>query len=263
MEIGESIAVEIMAPATHENCWFCTEQPTDHNLKNEEEESPKSDEVDTDEVYENDVANDSSVLGGRLGKRPEWIIPLPSIEGKTTAVVPAAHHLIPGNASLKKATTLHQFMAADDGVISGDIGYDVNDNHNGIWLPGSYGVRADAPDFNQKWSAYSHQDEYASLAMKTADAQFHDAHPEYSSNVKNTLESIADKIIKTPLGKCPVCGTQLSDRMRPPYGLVGRLHAVSAKHASMLAAPVVQPKFIDAGYYTSQRIKLLHTSPSP
>src|SRR5437016_2126016 len=150
MQIGEAIAVEIMLPAPPENCWYCKEKPTALNLTNKEDENPKSDEVDTDTVYENDVANDSSTLGGNLGNRPSWVIPIPGVAGKTTTVVPGAHHMIPGNASLKKATTLHQFMAEADGVISGDIGYDVNDEHNGIWLPGSYGVNASAPDFNKK-----------------------------------------------------------------------------------------------------------------
>jgi hypothetical protein len=258
--IGEGIAIAAAAPSPAGQCWYCSAKPGE-TLSNREDESPTSEDNDDDSVAENDLGNDSSTLGGVLAPRPKWTIPLPHNPSEVTAVIPAAHHLIPGNASLKKATLLRKFMTdKDGGFVSGDIGYDVNGIKNGIWLPGSYGVNAATPQFKKKWTAYEHQVDYARMAMQTADAQFHDSHPEYSRNVHNTLNSIAGKMLHRKPGRCPICDNDLGDKMRPPYGLVERLNGVSQAHGAMLHQPVVQPKYIDAGYFTSKRIKLVYPS---
>jgi hypothetical protein len=46
----------------------------------------------------------------------------------------AAHHLIPGEASLP-ATALRKYIWSSEGTIKSDIGYDVDGAENGIWLP--------------------------------------------------------------------------------------------------------------------------------
>src|SRR2546426_2657026 len=239
-----------------DDCWYCKQDPGKENLTTKLDEDPSSTGGIIDNVPENDVRNSSSKLGESLGRRPKWKISVPHDLSKRCGVVPGAHHLIPGNASLKRATGLHKYMSASKGVIKSDIGYDVNAKPNGVWLPGSYGVRANAQNFKTKWSKYKRQNDYAISAMDTANAQFHDAHPKYSDNVLRTLRSIATKLGKKPKERCPVCG-KTADKERPPYGLVNRLNFVSDQHRKMLVQPRRKKKFIDAGYFTSARSKLL------
>lgn len=250
MDTGETIAVtiaELATPEGKENCWFCKEQPGE-SKENIFEESPSS----IGEA-ENDLNNDSTKLGEALGHRPQWRIKTPG-STKFTTVVPAAHHLIPGNASLKNATQLKQFMEKGK-RIRGDIGYDINSQDNGIWLPGSYGVTKTS-EFGTRWSKYSSQDEYAIAAMKEAGAQFHDSHPDYSDRVSRTLVEIANRITIHYPYKCPACKETLPDKDRPPYGLVGRLNAVSRHHRRFLSGPVNHWPIL-TGYCTSKRSMLM------
>ena len=46
----------------------------------------------------------------------------------------AAHHLIPGKASLPQST-IKKYIWKSEGLIDGDIGYDVDGAENGKWLP--------------------------------------------------------------------------------------------------------------------------------
>ncbi|MGD2154638.1 MAG: AHH domain-containing protein, partial [Gemmatimonadales bacterium] len=200
MEIGEAIAVAVMT-TPKEDCWFCKEERKADDPKNDLDEDP-----DSKGKPENQLQNDSSKLGQALGHRPSWSIVVPKMT-EPVGVVPAAHHLVPGNASLKKVTKLLKYMKAGEKV-SGDIGYDVNSRQNGVWLPGSYGV-TEKSALQQKWSAYEYQDLYAVEAMKRARAQFHDSHPTYSEKVKKTLSCIADRIIANHPVKCPGCGKTL------------------------------------------------------
>ena len=76
-----------------------------------------------------------------------------SLEVHGYRVTCAAHHLIPAQASLKRARTLLNFMVAKrkpepvkgkpgpaKGMVVTDLGYDVNGSENGIFLPGNYAV---------------------------------------------------------------------------------------------------------------------------
>jgi hypothetical protein len=248
-DIGEQIAVDAAAEGS-DDCWYCKEEPKD-NRKTNVTPNPVDDS-------ENDLENNSSTLGENLGKRPKWKIQAPHDTSKRCGVVPGAHHCIPGNASLLKATALLKFMQEEKGVIESDIGYDVNAAENGVWLPGSYGVNPQSQVFQTKWRNYAtkHKNAYAIAAMESADAQFHDAHPRYSGKVLQTLKSIANKLQKEPKDKCPVCGKK-KDKKRPPYGLVGRLHYVSGQHRGMLLNPKRKKRFVMAGYFTSSRVHLL------
>lgn len=54
----------------------------------------------------------------------------------------SAHHLIPSKESLKRATGLHKFIEESKGKICCDLGYNVNGNENGVWLPGLHAVNS-------------------------------------------------------------------------------------------------------------------------
>lgn len=253
MELGETIAIAIanLISESKEDCWYCKEKPEKTEIQNQLNEDPDSLGLPPPE---NDLKNASSRLGENLGLRPNWIINKPNSDNKTE-VVPGAHHLIPGNASLNKAKTLLKYIKKGD-KINGDIGYDVNCRENGVWLPGNYGVREGASDFKIKWSQYQYQEEYAINAMKKANAQFHDAHNKYSQRVLKTLEEIAGKIVVNMPDKCPVCKNTVEDKARPPYGLVGRLNACSRHHRRFLSGSSRKWP-VQSGYFTSKHSKLL------
>ncbi len=254
-QIGESIAVA--AVKNVKPCWYCEKEPTWPPRKNDETASPESSEGEDEEgVPENDESNESSALGTALGTAPKWTINCPDTEQKTT-IVPAAHHCIPGNASLAKATPLHDYMREGGPFgLSSDIGYNVNNAGNGVWLPGNYGVRSGKDHYTKKWGSFgpAFKRDYADRAMKTVKRQFHDAHPSYSKNVRQTLESIAEKLGELE-AKCPICDKKF-DKTRPPYGLVGRLDLVSGKHRTMLTTMgKTGKKFVQQNYFTSSRVK--------
>jgi hypothetical protein len=268
MEILEQIAVNVFLPAK-EDCWFCKQKPeSDKTPTNDLAENPDS-VGGPPSIPENDIKNDSSTLGRNLGDRPSWVIEAPNDPDEEAAIVPGAHHLIPGNASYKNAKELHKYVSADKGLIKHDIGYGINHEGNGVWLPGSYGVRADASTTgNKKWSKYKYQEAYAIAAMKCAAGQFHDAHNDYSRNVKETLLSVAEKLDalyeKNGDDKCPVCGSKASDeegKLTPPLGLVGKLDGISGSHRTMLKGRKMRQKFVDAGYFTSSKVKLIFSAP--
>jgi hypothetical protein len=262
MEIGELIAVEAVALNPKEDCWYCKKPPKGKELENDEVAKPDTSDSETpDGVPENKEDNSSSKLGAALighgQKEPAWTIDNPLKPGKTTKVVPAAHHCIPGEASLAKATELHDFMRKGGPYsFESDIGYNVNHSNNGVWLPGNYAVRGDNPEFdNTTWSAQtpSFQQAYVRSAMAVASGKmFHDAHTKYNRNVKGTLLSIAAKLRKPKKENCPVCEQPLNEgKTRPPFGLVARLDVVSDKHRAMLLSPT--PTTVAAGYFTSSK----------
>jgi hypothetical protein len=261
MEIGEAIAVEAVAQDPKEDCWYC-KQPGGENPVNDEAADPDTSDAELpDLVPENAEGNDSSKLGKSLIKHgkdePKWEIDNPLKPGTSTKIVPAAHHCIPGEASLAQASALHDFMRKDGpNDFASDIGYNVNHANNGVWLPGNYAVRADNPEFNLKtWSAHapSFQKTYVKRAMAEASGKmFHDAHRKYNGKVLGTLNSIAAKLTKPDKKKCPICKAELNKgKARPPFGLVGRLDFVSGKHRTMLLSPT--PTTVEAGYFTSSK----------
>lgn len=234
-DIGEMVAVNVMAP-NKEDCWYCKEEQAIEERENKLDEDPDS--VDSSE---NSLGNSSSKLGTALKNRPSWKI---TVSGDEIEVTPAAHHLIPGNASLKKATKLLKFMKKGD-TVDGNIGYNVNHKSNGEWLP-TYPASG--------WGSLN-QDEYAIQAMTVATAQFHNAHGQYNDTVSKTLSAIADKLSKKS-DKCPICGDPMKNARSPPYGLVRRLDAVSGRYRKYLKWPPRKWP-IDAGVCTSARSKLM------
>lgn len=76
--------------------------------------------------------------------RPKhWTIDLRplGLDNPQHKIVANPHHLIPGNESLKKATTLLPWIFGDEGKIENDIGYNVNNASNGVWLPSNNSMR--------------------------------------------------------------------------------------------------------------------------
>ena len=106
----------------------------------------------------------------KLNIDKEWPI---QIDDHDYPVTCAAHHLIPAQASLKKAISLHDWMVFKDnpqpvggsggdpakGKVWADVGYDVNGVENGVWLPGNYAVGGNGTgDWTSAPSAYPDPD---------------------------------------------------------------------------------------------------------
>lgn len=252
MQAGEPIAN--LVTARSEDCWYCKEPPKES--KSDPVEDPSSQGKE-----EQNLNNDSSKLGLNLGHKPDWTLTSGGEDGTAAeaSIVAAAHHLIPGNGSLKKVTGLLKLIYASKNYISKDIGYDINCRQNGIWLPalskgGWKKLSGTLNEIGQK------KDKIAQSAMRVAGAQFHQAHPTYNGRVETTLKAIADKInpVVNDPPKCPICGdpTPESDKKRPPYGLVGRLNALSRLYRKFLTGPVRKWP-TKSGYRTSNRSELM------
>lgn len=271
MQMLEPVALPGVVLDKTKPCWFCEDQKTGDKLKNKKKEDPAS-PTGSMKGPENYRTNCASLLGTALGTPPSWtmkhkVAPSdPLADGTETAIVPAAHHLLPGNASVNKATDLHPFMRWKGNPLKlwGDIGYDINNRENGVWLPGNYAVRRPTK-FKKNWSKFpvNFQSAYAKEAMRKAgNKQLHDAHSKYNDKVLQTLQQIGRKLKekwKEKPTKCPVCGKELSkdakNKVRPPYGLVGRLNLLSGEHRKALDFPKQNRGAINSGYYTSSSVK--------
>jgi hypothetical protein len=94
----------------------------------------KAPEVEADPDHATEESREVSILADTADK-----------DKKENCIYPvafSAHHLIPAAESLKRAPGLHKFMQKSKGKICCDLGYDVNGNENGVWLPGLHAVNS-------------------------------------------------------------------------------------------------------------------------
>jgi len=184
-------------------------------------------------------------------------------EGDFPFVV-AAHHLIPGNASLKRAKKLVKFMKKGGKVksitgreytIKYHIGYDINGAHNGVWLPGNYAIKTALPERKIKrksgkvyvlsaresttpvkgvsWSKLRSKNEswqltYVAGSSKAIGAQFHDTHENYNKHVLKNLIKISTALA-AHLDGCKICQENGKKEIPPPYRIKRRLFGFSKR----------------------------------
>jgi hypothetical protein len=213
-ELGEAVAVIIVKDISDE-CPF-THDDGPFNKKN-------------------DLVNSPSTLGANLGSGGEPYEVSFTFMGskKTLQVGQAAHHLVPGDAAVNKATALLKYVRKSDGEIKGDIGYGVNHANNGVWLPGSYHWDVD------RFGKWKEQDTmvqyvYAYHAMKHKGRQFHDAHTDYNAWCRRTLEKIRVKMLEMQRD-CDKC--TIKKPFKPPYGLVAIIDRLSGRLRSYVTGP--------------------------
>lgn len=166
---------------------------------------------------------------------------VPGTETITASSFPytvAAHHLIPGNASLYNGENdLQDYMIKGKTVkangksftIKYHIGYNVNGAHNGVWLPGNYAIRKAASPTGVTWGKMGNEDwqlNYVAACAKVAKGQFHDAHTEYNDSVRDLLNAIAVEL-KHHQCHCKLCQDELGSEVPPPYLIKGRLYHLS------------------------------------
>lgn len=265
-ELIEAVAIGLLGPELSAECPFS--DPAPEGADEEEGEDIASDDT---AAATHQQSNNGGVLGKNLaagspGKKGTIEGPCPppeagevprtdsrrarvylkvpgtdDIDDGTYGFTVAAHHLIPGEASLAKSA-LVDFMTKGRKVdievtgkgktstkkktLAKHIGYNVNGAHNGVWLPGNYYIRTrTSPISGKSWSALGDDPwclNYVAAATKAAAAQFHDTHEKYSEKVLELLNKIALKLAKH---ECDECAG--SDEISPPFRIKNRLYGIS------------------------------------
>lgn len=237
MELGEAVAVTVISENHDEDCYFCKASDKPSTEVNDLTDDPDEDAAEMeDSLGEYRFKNDAGKLGKALGGKPA-AKPV-SLGGQSYDAAVAAHHLIPGNAALKKVRSLMKFMWTD-GEAEGNIGYNVNARTNGVWLPGNYGVRpwgAQGKAFENDAGGITAQ-QFAFAAMDAWRAQFHDAHKDYSEFVKGVLRKMSDKLRANEEIWCPEQKNKGGDSPTQMFQIVGRLNTISARMKRMLVFP--------------------------
>ncbi len=240
MDVGELVNVDIDFVTHDSDCYFCNAKEEPKQEENELETSPDEDEdLDGSSPEAFKFKNSSKKLGDALGGSPDnRSIALGDGNEYPSSV--AAHHLIPGNASLKESDLLQSgnYLRVD-GMAAGNIGYNINAMPNGVWLPGNYAQRpwgTDGADFASK--SKRTPKEYAFASIRAWQAQFHDAHEDYSNFVRDRLDELKQKLDHLKKLWCPNA-TQQDDKddVRNLYQLVNRLNSLSSRMRRMLVFP--------------------------
>ena len=262
-ELVEQVAIGLLAEETAEKCPFS--DPAEGVGEVETENIPRDDGRSATLVQESSGGVlGINLLGGLPGKpgtvggpnpppdtppdprqdtrrADRWVL-VPrtaDIAKGTYGYTVAAHHLIPGEASLAPSTLKNLMTKGDSVEITGKggekknktirkhIGYNVNGAHNGVWLPGNYYIRGNtSPVSGQSWSELGNNPwclNYVAAVTKVAGGQMHDAHTQYSSAVKELLNKIAALLMKH---ECDTCN---APDINPPFRIKARLYAVSAE----------------------------------
>jgi hypothetical protein len=179
----------------------------------------------------------------------------------------AAHHLIPGEASLANSDLYKHYMkkgdtgkttGGKDYEIQANIGYNVNGSHNGVWLPGNYGIRGStSPKTGSSWSKIVEDPTYADwcweymlACVERVDGQFHDAHTVYNEAVLDVLKNIHLHLNAHQDTDCKDCKGK--KEIDPPYGLKSRLYRLSSFLEGKLKG---QPGRWKAPWFTSDRFR--------
>lgn len=251
MDVGEAVAVDIASEKHDESCYFCNAKDEPATEENDLSDSyPEDEDLDGSLAEQVKFKNDASKLGRSLGGKPHPKEIALAVPAETTQekwqherfdVSVAAHHLIPGNASLKESNLFKsEEYLWKEGKAKGNIGYNINAAPNGEWLPGNYGVRpwgSGGASFQNNWRIGPR--EYAFAAIEAWGAQFHDAHEIYSSFLISTLDEIYDKLEANKTLWCPKAKKKKPnpEERNPLYVLVSRLNTISARMKRMLILP--------------------------
>lgn len=236
-ELLEAVSADVATEAHDPDCYFCNAKKEPVPELNELEEDP-ADDGPVDGVLK--FKNDASKLGKAIGPAPDKKTII--LKEKPYEVSTAAHHLIPGNASLKNSDLFNSNKYLwKDGKVNGNIGYNINSSPNGVWLPGNYAFRpwgSGGAAFTTKTGLGP--DVYAFAAIEAWAAQFHDAHEDYSTFVTDALDKIFQKLEKSESIWCPKAKKEDEndpEKRKPLYILVNRLNTVSARMRKMLVFP--------------------------
>jgi A nuclease family of the HNH/ENDO VII superfamily with conserved AHH len=238
---------------------FITEHTSPCELCSEAEKPPKR-KTNVDANWEDDpgaaIGNDSGDLEDAmkaqgLPRPTDWRISgkVGRLDLSDHVVTPNPHHLVPGNESLKQSNLLEWLFEGDK--INGDVGYDVNNDRNGVWLPSNNAMRG-----NPAWSDAAVKRDYVikAMAVEVSGGHFHDRHGRpYSQFVTKILNKLADRLngVKHVDVNCPYETSKGADgKYNPPFYLYTRLNGVSKRMARYLSSVAPRQDFV----YTSKLV---------
>jgi len=261
-ELLEGVNFPQLEKELESKCPFTEPDPPDK--EEEKEHAPKDDTEAASRIQHNDggklgenltdasegAANTINNLHGcgKLKKEPvkdtrtnpKLVVSVKGLDGDYP-YIQAAHHLVPGVASLEKSQLYKKYMKKGGKItttvkkrkytIKVHIGYNVNGAHNGVWLPGNYAIRADVPGnpLKKDWGKVSNpsfkENYMLSTMRKVGGKQFHDAHSAYNTRVRSTLDKIALALIFHQDFCEEDCKTK--KKIPPPFRIKKRLYALS------------------------------------
>ena len=186
-----------------------------------------------------------------------WLVKKDVLEDVEVKVRPTPHHLIPGNAAMDPSRLETWTCAHKGGQIQEDIGYDIDNTRNGIWLPHlphvywtSYMTKTKRwCDVYGKWSELDPDDQefVGKLVMGETSLQMHYtdhddpymdmAHETtYDGEAKERCNLLADLMRDVWSAKCKESWD--SDmKVFPPYGLVERINLQSDYMRGRITGP--------------------------
>jgi hypothetical protein len=149
-QVGEPLTIGMVKSIENE-CPFHEEHDCPSPAKNQYTEGNASKlgvnlhdgGADSSTVQRSDVGYRSPKAAGDPDEIPEEereVSIKKGVEACRYPVVYSAHHLIPAKESMKRAKKLHKFIDKRKGEICCNLGYDVDGNENGVWLPALHGV---------------------------------------------------------------------------------------------------------------------------
>jgi hypothetical protein len=297
MEMGEKIAIQNIQDEM-ENCPFNEDKPGVSKKENEDIAKDDKDNVQKLQANnggtlgsnlndgsngaegtwekapypptdaEKDPANDSKRKNGidqSAFWKKAWVPKARNIKADVYPYTVAAHHLIPGNASLyHKKSLLKDYMIKGETVNVDDnswkikyhIGYNVNGAHNGVWLPGNYAIRTGSSPTGVTWGKMSNKEwqlNYVAACSSAVGGQFHDAHTEYNKKVRTLLNKIAVEI-GIHQAECELCKNKTGNEIPPPYFIKPRLYKLSNYFKTNLT---LEPSGWRRPWFTSDRWRKL------
>ncbi len=248
-ELFEPVSLAKLDHSDHdeETCAFCKEpqKPTTEN--NDLIDSFNEDINEIPGLMDEGMAhkNCAGTLGTNLEGNGQTQIEISVTLTGWTPVLPvqsAAHHILPGYGSVRPSKIM-KFLHVQ-GMAQGNIGYDVNNYENGVWLVGNYALRGkdDLPGWGAKGTSFTTKTgiapyEYAKAAITKTNRQFHDAHSDYNNKVLEALDLIAKKFELTQDVWCEHAKKPDKPEDQQLFMLVNRLNTTSRRLKSMLTNP--------------------------
>lgn len=199
----------------------------------------------------------------------------------------APHHLIPGNESLKGSKIVAYL--GDDNVIklykkgvaskikdNQTVGYDVNRQENGVWLPSPYALsmKNDWPSLAgikvvkkrlgeriaDETEGFKHA--YVAEAIRVSkNRQFHMRHADYSNEVRKVLNKYAEKLRLLAGGDCPEASSSKDKgKFDAPKNLTSRLDVLSANLERLLTGKIWRSPIYTDATLMEEYVKSLKTT---
>jgi len=248
-QLGEGVLAALVHDSEHteDTCAFCHAPPKPSEETNDFTDKCDEDAAELPGLMEDGVAfkNSAEQLGKALADAGFSQISSTVVLSGLDSILPvhtAAHHLIPGNASLKKSEL--KAWLHTEGKATGNIGYDVNNAENGVWLAGNYALRGkdNLPGWGTLGASFTldtglDPKQYAFAAIEKTRRQFHDAHGDYSKFVLRELNLLASKMEETQDLWCPEAKKDDSGEKKQMFMLVARLNTMSRRLSAFVTNP--------------------------